>query len=398
MKLFLYEIRKGESMRKNVNVCARLGRIFLPALLLLMFWCGGTHALAATGLSVAPHAQGEIKMVWKKLGINESLSNCYSKKPVATAPYACGELNTQTWYNGLKTLNFIRYVAGIPANVEVKNEYQQQAQAAALINYVNKELSHFPQPAKGMDQSLYELSLRGASSSNLYCVMSTRPLTKEKSLYEALVNGWMADDDAYNISSVGHRRWCLNPTMQYTGFGVAEDSYSAFSAMYAHDESRADGGYRGVAWPAQNMPVELFAKEYPWSISIGEPVDKKTVSVTLKRVKDGKIWKFSAAGSNGYFNVNNDYYGQTGCIIFRPTGIDGYKAGDSFEVAIKGSNLNIFYKVQFFYVHNYIGAHTHKGGTATCRRLAICDLCGSYYGSLAPIISAKNGRWTCPRP
>lgn len=81
---------------------------------------------------------------------------------------------------------------------------------------------------------------------------------------------------------------------------------------------------------------------------MGTNVDKNAVHVTLKRINDGKVWNFSAGSSNGYFNVDNGGYGQTGCIIFRPEGITGYQAGDIFEVSITGSGINLNYRVNFF--------------------------------------------------
>ena len=63
--------------------------------------------------------------------------------------------------------------------------------------------------------------------------------------------------------------------------------------------------YYGVAWPAQNMPVEFFGSSYPWSISMGKDVDKSAVKVTLIRQSDQKKWAFSEKKADGYFNVEN---------------------------------------------------------------------------------------------
>ena len=71
------------------------------------------------------------------------------------------------------------------------------------------------------------------------------------------------------------------------------------------------------------------------------------VKVTLKRKSDNKTWTFTKKSAKGYFNINNDGYGQTGCIIFRPNKIS-YKSGDTFQVTITGLKNKVSYQVKFF--------------------------------------------------
>lgn len=317
----------------------------LPFLLLLcfIFWLlvqGAGEVRASSGLSVDVRSQSGIREMAKTLNFQEDLPDSYARIPVNHAPFDEGEVSAAALRNGLNTLNFIRYVAGIPYNVQIHSGYQSRAQAAALVMAVQGRISHFPaRPAAMKDpayDSLYQRGYEGASSSNIASGFS--------SLYDTLVFGWMSDEDPGNIPLVGHRRWCLNPGMGYTGFGIN----GRFYAMYAFDGAFSDRGYKGVAWPAQNMPVELFAHDMPWSISMGASVDASHVTVTLKRAGDGKTWKFSAAGSDGDFYVNNDNYGQKGCIIFRPGGVTEYKEGDRYQVSVTGTNPSVSYDVNFF--------------------------------------------------
>ena len=115
----------------------------------------------------------------------------------------------------------------------------------------------------------------------------------------------------------------------------------------AFDNTFGATPYYGVAWPAQNMPIEFFRDIYPWSISMGDIVDISKVKVTLVRKSDNKKWVFSKKTKNGYFNVENSNYGQKGCIIFRPDNIT-YKAGDKFTVTITGLEQTVSYEVKFF--------------------------------------------------
>lgn len=294
----------------------------------------------AVGVSVDSHSQSEIRKMAKVLNPQEELPVSYARSPVNRAPFNEGEVSAATLRNGLNTLNFIRYVAGIPYNVQIHSGYQSKTQAAALVMSLLGKIDHHPaRPSVMKDPAyndLYHRGYEGASSSNIASGFSN--------LYDTLVFGWMSDEDRGNIGLVGHRRWCLNPGMEYTGFGVNGRYY----AMYAFDGAFQDKGYKGVAWPAQNMPLEYFAGDMPWSISMGSFVDGSRVAVTLKRNSDGKSWRFSSSGSDGDFYVNNDNYGQKGCIIFRPRGITEYKNGDSFRVSITGSNLSVSYEVNFF--------------------------------------------------
>lgn len=312
------------------------------------------QAQDAKGINVQYHTQKEISNYIKKKGIDVNLDVVYTKQPSPTSPYKTGKLSDKTLNEALQTLNAIRYIAGIDDNVTLDTTYNEKTQAAALTNAANQYLTHYPtQPAK-MSNSLYALGKEGARSSNIAWT------SWKTGLNFAIVNAWMEDGDAYNIDCVGHRRWILNPRMGKTGFGaVYKEGIGTYTAMYAFDRTNATADYYGVSWPGQNMPVEYFGTEYPWSISMGQAVDETKVKVVLTRVKDGKKWTFSKKKSNGYFSVNNAGYGQSGCIIFRPNNVS-YAAGDTFKVQISGLEEEVSYTVAFFSLDNPTDGATEK--------------------------------------
>ncbi|MDE6620028.1 MAG: CAP domain-containing protein [Lachnospiraceae bacterium] len=293
-------------------------------------------------LNVAYHTQAEISARIKSDGVTLNDPLNFAVNPQLTAPYDnAGVLSQDTLDAAMKMMNQIRYIAGLQDNVTLNEEYNRKAQAAALVNYANHNLSHSPSKPAGMSDTMYKLGYDGASSCNIAMASWNR------SLNETIVLSWMQDGDSSNIDRVGHRRWILNPSMGQTGFGAVYGTGGTYSALYCFDRSRSASETQ-VAWPAQNMPVEYFGTSFPWSVSIGSSVDKNAVHVTLRRVNDGMTWNFSSGASNGYFNVDNGGYGQKGCIIFRPDGIDGYHAGDTFEVVITGGGVNLSYTVNFF--------------------------------------------------
>ena len=312
----------------------------------MMICCLGfsIEVQAAEGINVEYHTQEEIVKYLKNSGSNTSAKVSYEVEPSFEVPFDSGSLSDETLDSAIKMLNQIRYIAGISHDVTLSDTYNEMVQAAAMVNYVNDALSHYPSQPAGMSDDLYELGVLGARQSNIAWAS-----WRGCSLNWTMVNSWMEDGDDSNISRVGHRRWMLNPSMSQTGFGSVYGDNGTYSAVYAFDKSNTSAGEYGVAWPAQNMPINYFGKGFPWSISMGKMVDQSSVSVTLTRKRDGKQWKFSSASADGVFYVNNDGYGQSGCIIFRPGDIDGYQPGDIFSVEIEGvSTSKVSYEVHFF--------------------------------------------------
>lgn len=273
-----------------------------------------------------------------------TMSNTYSVKPSTKSPYKAGHLSGESLENALNLLNFIRYVAGIPADVTRSEDYVELAQAGALVNCVNNELSHEPKQPSGFPDDLYEKGKAGCGSSNI--------AYNYGNMAQSLLNGWMYDGDASNIATMGHRRWVLNPSMTQTGFGAV----GAYSAMYAFDRKGSNiTDY--VAWPARNMPIELMnGSGTPWTLSLGsdyQTAERSQVTVTLKNVSTGKTWTFAEKKQDGYFQVNNSWYGMPNCIIFRPNNIS-YDKTSQFQVTVTGLKdkageaATVSYQVDFF--------------------------------------------------
>ncbi len=304
----------------------------------------GAAQKEAVGINVAYHTQDEIRAYIKNSGAGISDAVTFQENPVTEAPFGLGKLSNETLDSAVKMLNQIRYIAGIPYDVALDDSYNEKAQAASLVNYVNGKMTHYPTKPEGMADEMFALGESGAGSSNIAWGSSA-----SWKLNRFIVMSWMEDGDSSNIDSVGHRRWLLNPSMKKTGFGLVNGVNGTYSAVYAFDRSGQAEHY-GVMWPAQNMPTDYFKKEFPWSVSMGTEVDASAVAVTLTRASDGKRWNFSSTSSaDGPFYVNNDNYGQKGCIIFRPNDVAGYQDGDSYHVNITGlSGGDVSYTVNFF--------------------------------------------------
>ncbi|QMV43014.1 hypothetical protein [Cohnella cholangitidis] len=121
-----------------------------------------------------------------------------------------------------------------------------------------------------------------------------------------------------------------------------------------------------IAYPAQgSFPIEVFGPRYAWSVSLNmdkfKNPAKKNIKLTLKRLRDNRVWKLNykndkVTEQGAYFNVESSPFGSGAAIIFRPNGIDEYKAGDRFSVTItglqskKGLNVTLSYTVDFMSV------------------------------------------------
>ena len=303
---------------------------------------------SAVGLNVATHTQAEIQAFVNAHPAYRNQLNLYSVAGT-DAPYAPGKLSAVNQQSALNLLNQIRYIAGLGSDVGLLSDQEDTVATASLVLRLYSEqykaqngkdiLTHYPGRAAVIADAaydgLYSQGYAGAGRSNIamgYTVSSA-------------MLAYMADSDDANIKTVGHRRWILNPTLGRTVFGAN----GRFSAMYAHDLS-GTGGQSKVAWPAQEMPLQYFNTKDPWSVSYGRALTADQVVVTLVRVRDGKTWSFSSAAADGFFAVENSAYGQKGCVIFRPNGLDSIAIGDTFNVSVTdGANHETTrYTVRFF--------------------------------------------------
>lgn len=297
-------------------------------------------AAVAAGVNVDVHTQEEIRSFISENG-NLYRPVEYVKNPDMTSGKTSydmgdqGEISENTRLRALAMLKNIRYVAGLSTDITLDDTLNSQAQAGAYVDYVNGTLTHYPQKVAGMSDELFDLGYTGTTSSNI---------AKGQANLTAAMLDWMSDEDASNVDSVGHRRWQLNPKLTKIGLGAV----GAYYVHCCHDRS-GSGSQTGVVWPAQNMPVDYFESDYPWSISMGQTVSN--AKVTLTRTRDNRVWSFEnqsqSFSNSGYvFTINNDGYGQTGCIIFRPDDIV-YHSGDRFHVEVSGS-VTADYYVEFF--------------------------------------------------
>ena len=160
----------------------------------------------------------------------------------------------------LEMLNYFRRTAGVYDSVTLDKELNNKAQWAALIMHANNSLTHGPSEVA---KCYTKAGAMGAGSSNL-------------SLGHNGINALIGqlDDDGGNNSSVGHRRWILNPTKLTFGHGSSPNSMALYvfgRTNYGNADKTTEvfnDTLDFVAWPAQGaFPAALVPKRWSFSFS-----------------------------------------------------------------------------------------------------------------------------------
>jgi hypothetical protein len=226
----------------------------------------------------------------------------------------------------LQRLKAYRYLAEAPyADLTLDENYNKMCLAGAKLCERIGKMDHHPKNP-GLPEEEYKLAYNGTSQSNL--------AQGYRSLVDA-VDTWMADSDNFNIGQLGHRRWCINPTMAKTGFGRS----GIFCAMFSFDRNRKNvPDFDYVCFPARGyMPIEFFGEKLPWNVSLN-PKKYKTPDKQFSP----KIYLADAAGMKkgdplplNFKKVDAVPFGIPSCIIFRPEKLT-LTPGDRYVVELEG--------------------------------------------------------------
>lgn len=190
----------------------------------------------------------------------------YSVEP-NVADCSAGTLKTAEKQKALDALNQIRTLHGLPA-VDYDTSADGEVSAAALMMVANNELTHTPQTT---DPCYSGAGLAGAQTSNLYIMSSSDTLSTDSSVP---VYAFLTDND---VSSLGHRRWLLDPFLASTAFGRVDGTphggsgkvmAAALKVIGDDTASLAGTSVNYVAYPSGNYPASLVDKSWFLSFSV----------------------------------------------------------------------------------------------------------------------------------
>ena len=375
-------------------------RIFLGSIILILFLSCAPAAYASGNLKTQSPSKEEILEMWNKV---TSAENVYEEIPSVKAPYAAGKLTDEFLETGLTMTNYARFVANLPL-VELDDTLNVDAQHGAVGNAAIDTMTHYPDQPADMDNAFYNRAAEAARTSNL---ASSYGGYDRRELLKLAVSGWLDDSDRYNNDRVGHRRWMLNPTLKYVGFGCAQsESGCNYMSVKVFDTS-GYCQYDYIAWPAAgNFPTNLFDTDVPWSISLNPEnyrFNFTNIEVTLTRQSDGKTFTFTnstgAPGdpSEAFLTTDLSAYGSShNCIIFNPgsKNIDRYEGVYTVDVTgiynIDGEETSLHYEVDFFdvpsgcIVHQYSYTVTEPTCTNDGYTTYSCNFCGHSYVDYVP--------------
>jgi hypothetical protein len=239
-------------------------------------------------------------------------------------PGAKSETEDANRAGGLRRLKAYRYLANVPyENMGVDKEYNRLCEAGAKLCEKIGQLDHTPKNP-GLPEAEFKDGYTGTSNSNL--ARGPAELSQTIDLY-------MDDSNESNISRVGHRRWCLNPAMQKTGFGRSGE----FSAMWSMDRGqRAVPDFMYVSYPSAGyMPVEYFKNRHAWSVSLNPSKFRVTPKGKAAIYEVDEILRKGDALKLDFDVINLDGMGIPNCFIFRPEQVD-VSPGKRYLVQITG--------------------------------------------------------------
>ncbi|MCB9919625.1 MAG: hypothetical protein H6832_14575 [Planctomycetes bacterium] len=224
---------------------------------------------------------------------------------------------------GLARLNAYRYLCGIPCDVVLDPAFNAYTDAAASLCKAIGRLDHKP-PNPGWPKDRFEFGFEGTSHSNL-AVTSSLPSS---------IDQYMNDSDPSNIDRIGHRRWCLNPTMAKTGLGRDE----RFAAMWSMDGSRKSTPRLDfVSYPpAGFVPIEYFGPRHAWSITFSASTSHKKLAeseIRLYRLDERFLRVGEALPFDACHVAAGGFGGGGACLVFRSPKAE-IAPGARYEVAV----------------------------------------------------------------
>ena len=316
-------------------------------------------------LNAAQPSKAEIRNKYHSVAQAEYL---YDEKPSYTAPYATGKLSDNFLQSGLDYLNYVRFVAKLP-DVKMDPALNENAQYGAVLLTTNGILTHEPGKPADMDDDFYAKGYEATTTSNLAYGSATYTGSLE-GLRTSILDYMHDIGSVGNYSSVGHRRWLLNPVLGKVGFGYVLNTSpyfwdQSFTATKVFDKSGEGCDYDFVSWPASgNFPTELFTEDASWSVTVNlekyQMPNREDLTIQLTRYSDGLTWIFdkdspaSYESGKSYLLKDSMSYGVRNCIVFRPAlnyfgeyegrywvCINGLKT-------LEGEDAAIYYDVEFF--------------------------------------------------
>ena len=178
----------------------------------------------------------------------------------------------------LKVLNRLNYIRAIHKlkPVQYNDAYDEIAGECALVIAANEQLDHEPKSSwKCYSKEAYD----GCYSSNISLATATNYDLSATDSAE-IVDGFMTEENEVPPTTLGHRRWFIDPWLKTIAFGRADYSNgaghfvlgSAVRVINRDDpddqQDISDTDIKFVAYPFENYPAELYNDNVMMSFTV----------------------------------------------------------------------------------------------------------------------------------
>ncbi len=198
-----------------------------------------------------------------------------------------GTLDTTEYLGFEKSLNLVRLLAGVPKVNDIDMEYSVNCQKAAWCMAVNDKIEH-------KIPNSWKCHTTGAA-----IAASNANLSYGYNAGQAIL-GMMMDEESTN-KEVGHRRWLLNPSLTFPGYGLTNKVTVVwvigervnFRKLYK------DLDYYNthpVMWPSAGYFPEIFATKR-FSVSLADANFSNAQVEVQKNGKSIAITKYKPSGN-----------------------------------------------------------------------------------------------------
>jgi len=331
------------------------------------------------------HTQDDIKNKYKQtmptFNYNTSI---YKSNPNYKAPFGEGSLKAQVIKDALNTLNYNRWIVGVP-EITLNSNKMARSQKCALISRVNGKISHTPTKPNGMSDAFYQEAYDGCyakyQDGDTY---SGNVAYGDDAPYEAL-RGFISD--LYNISlesATGHRQSMLDPKATQISFGYA-DTYSAASIYYDPDKALNEKYY---AFPSAGyFPSEEMKLNEYWSIYVAEKGISGTASVRFT-YKGKQYTGNSLVWESGYpvlsFKMPSELINLIGSEN------SNVPSGTSIQVEVLGIKDKDLNNLTYKYTVNFFNADTSRHITSVSLDKTSISLVKGQTGKVNVTINPSN--------
>ena len=242
-----------------------------------------THTLLNSHTTLS-HTKSQIQKKYNAAKAKADYTNRYKEEPSKVNPYYEGVLKDDVVQDTLNQLNYYRYLAGL-TSVTLNSDKQARSQKCALVQAVNKVLSHYPTKPADMDTDFYNEAKAGCGAR--YAEGDTYSGNVSYNTRIDKAPGGFIDDNNNLSPGVGHRSSMLDPFAKKVSFGNVQP-YVAMSIYYDNNNSNKDLFY---AWPSAGyFPSENIyqTEKTMWSIWLDSSIKVQNNSIITLTYKNKK--------------------------------------------------------------------------------------------------------------